>query len=144
MKIKHAYLFIAGIFMCLSCSQAEQDEKKIAPDGQKQLTSVRVNMDFSYSQIPLDEEENSTRATATAAGAGVNRIAFTVYDQENAVVYADGAVKDEFRTAMATPKVTVYQLYTGKCPYTVQKNVKLHKVGALIIVYFIVKRSVTL
>lgn len=47
------------------------------------------------------------------------------WNKENAVVYADGAVKDEFRTAMATPKVTVYQLYTGKCPYTVQKNVNL-------------------
>ena len=85
MKIKHAYLFIAGIFMCLSCSQAEQEEKEIGPDGQKQLTSVRVNMDFSYSQSPLDGENNSTRATA--AEAKVNRIAFTVYDQENAVVY---------------------------------------------------------
>lgn len=83
--MKHAYLFIAGIFMCLSCSQAEQEEKEIGPDGQKQLTSVRVNMDFSYSQSPLDEENNSTRSTATDAG--VNRIAFTVYDQENAVVY---------------------------------------------------------
>lgn len=49
----------------------------------------------------------------------------SVWNKENTVVYADGAFKDEFKTVMATPKVTVYQIYTGKCPYTVQKDVNL-------------------
>lgn len=48
-----------------------------------------------------------------------------VINMENTIPFADGAIKDEFKTAMTTPKVTVYQLYTGKCDYSVQKSVNL-------------------